>query len=192
MDIRVLKTNFDGVMIIDVDAFQDHRGFFTESYHKQRFAEHGLNYMFVQDNHSRSFRNVLRGFHYQDMTAPQFRLIRCTVGEVWDVVVDLRMESPTFGRWFGVSLTADSKKQILIPPEFAHAFIALSDFAEIQYKCTGYHTPSAEWTLAWDDPDIAVPWPVKNPVLSDRDKSGMSFKEYLKNPVFKYRCQAFA
>jgi dTDP-4-dehydrorhamnose 3,5-epimerase len=126
------------------------------------------------------------------MTAPQFRLVRCTVGEVWDVVADLRVGSPTFGRWLGVSLSGENKKQLLIAPEFAHAFVVLSEFAEVQYKCTGHHTPSAEHTLAWNDPDIGVPWPVKDPILSKRDMGGMSLRDYLKRPAFKYAAEAIA
>lgn len=186
MDIRVVKTEFTGVLLIEPEFFQDERGFFFESYNKRSFAGHGLDYTFVQDNHSRSNQNVLRGFHYQGPTAPQVRLIRCTVGEVWDVIIDLRIGSPTFGRWLGFSLTAENKKQLLIEPEFAHAFVVLSEFAEVQYKCTGLHTPSAERSLSWDDPDIAVPWPVKNPILSLRDQHNKSFKEYIRHPAFRY------
>lgn len=192
MDIRLTKTDFESVLMIEPDYFQDERGFFFESYSKRRFAEHGLHHTFVQDNHSRSTLGVLRGFHYQDMTAPQFRLVRCTVGEVWDVIVDLRVGSPTFGRWLGVSLTAENKKQLLIAPEFAHGFVVLSEFAEIQYKCTNYHTPSADQTLAWNDQDIGVPWPVKQPILSKRDMGGMSLRDYLKRPAFKYGVEVVA
>ena len=125
MNICIVKTEIDGLLIIEPDYFQDERGFFFESYSKQQFDEHGLDLTFVQDNHSRSTQDVVRGFHYQDKKAPQFRLVRCTVGEIWDVVVDLRLGSPTMGRWFGTKLTADGKKQLLIPPEFAHGFCVL-------------------------------------------------------------------
>ncbi len=187
MDIRVINTELNGVVIIEPEFFQDHRGFFFESYNKKRFTEHGINHTFVQDNHSRSARGVLRGLHYQDMNAPQFRLIRCTVGEVWDVVVDLRVGSPTFCRWFGATLSAENKKQVLVSPEFAHGFVVLSDFAEVQYKCTGYHSPSAEASILWDDPELQITWPIKDPTLSDRDKfKGMSIKQYLKKPSFTF------
>jgi dTDP-4-dehydrorhamnose 3,5-epimerase len=190
MDIRIVNTKFDSVWLVEPDCFQDHRGFFFESYSKRRFADHGLNLTFVQDNHSRSVKNVVRGLHYQDMTAPQFRLVRCTVGEVWDVVVDLRVQSPTFGQWLAVPLNAEKKTQVLIGPTFAHGFAALSEFAELQYKCTEYHTPSAEHILAWDDPDLAIPWPVKDPILSTRDKhSGLSLRQYLKTPSFNSHIQ---
>lgn len=185
MDIRINATTLEGVVIIEPEFFQDHRGFFFESYHKKRLADHGYDLNFVQDNHSRSSRGVLRGLHYQDMTAPQHRIVRCTVGEVWDVVVDIRFGSPTFGKWFGASLSAENKKQLLIGPEFAHGFVVLSDYAEIQYKCTNHHNSTAERSLAWNDPDVKIDWPVKDAILSDRDKNcAVSLKEYIKNPAF--------
>jgi dTDP-4-dehydrorhamnose 3,5-epimerase len=187
MDMRVTTTSIPGIIIIEPEAFQDHRGFFYESYSKKRFAEHGLHHSFVQDNHSRSTRGVLRGLHYQDRSAPQFRLIRCTVGEVWDVVVDLRVGAPTFGMWFGATLSAENKKQVLVAPEFAHGFVVLSDVAEVQYKCTDYHHASAEASLAWNDPDVGIVWPIRDPVLSERDRTtGASLREYLKRPAFTF------
>jgi len=185
MDIKVVKTELEGVLMVTPEVFEDERGFFMESYHKKRLTDHGFDHTFVQDNHSRSTYGVLRGFHYQDMRAPQFRLVRCTVGEIWDVVVDLGMGSATFGRWAGFSLTAENRRQLLIPPEFAHGFVVLSERAEVQYKCTNHHSPAAERVLSWNDPDIGVSWPIKDPIVSDKDKSkGMSFKEYLMNPSF--------
>ena len=187
MEISVIKTEIEGLLIIQPQYFQDERGFFFESYSQQRFTEHGLDLTFVQDNHSRSVQGVLRGFHYQDKKSPQYRLVRCTVGEVWDVVVDLRVGSPTLGKWYGVKLTADGKNQLLVPPEFAHGFCVLSPVAEVQYKCSNFHKAEAERTLAWDDPDIAVPWPIKDPTLSQRDReTGMSFSNYLAQPDFTY------
>lgn len=187
MNIRILKTEIDGVLIIEPEFFQDDRGFFFESYSRRSFEAHGLDLTFVQDNHSRSAQGVLRGFHYQDATAPQRRLVRCTVGEIWDVVVDLRVGSPTLGRWFGVKLTAENKLQLLIAPEFAHGFCVLSPVAEVQYKCNNFHQPEAERTLAWNDPDVGVRWPVEDPILSARDRErGMSFKEYIERPDFVY------
>jgi len=186
MDIHVTPTKLDGVVIVDTDFFRDERGFFIEVYHKQRYAEHGLDYDFVQDNHSRSARNVLRGFHYQDMTAPMGKLVRCTVGAVLDVAVDLRAGSPTFGQWVGVELTADNMRQVMVPQRFGHAFVTLSDFAEVHYKCTGLYDPPSEGTVAWNDPDIGVEWPVANPVLSGRDQNGMSLKQYLERPAFRF------
>jgi dTDP-4-dehydrorhamnose 3,5-epimerase len=185
MNMKVSRTELEGPLIIEPEFFEDDRGFFFESYVKQRFDQHGLNIDFVQDNHSRSVRNVIRGFHFQDSTAPQWRLVRCTVGKVWDVVVDLRPRSNTFGKWLGVELDSESKRQFLIPPEFAHGFCVLSDHAEVQYKCSNHHSPQAERTLAWDDKDVAVAWPVKQPQLSKRDRdSGASLRSYRDVPVF--------
>lgn len=187
MDIRVTSTDIPGVSVIEPEFFQDHRGFFFESYNRRRFAEHGITHVFVQDNHSRSSRGVLRGLHYQDGRAPQFRLIRCTAGEIWDVVVDLRAGLPTFGKWFGITLSAENKKQVLVAPEFAHGFTVLSDAAEVQYKCTNYHDPAAEASIAWNDPDLRIAWPVRDPVLSERDRTGgASIRDYLRSPAFTF------
>jgi dTDP-4-dehydrorhamnose 3,5-epimerase len=186
MDIHVTPTKLDGVVLIDTDFFRDERGFFIENYHKERFAEHGLHYEFVQDNHSRSSAKVLRGLHYQDTTAPMGKLVRCTEGCVLDVAVDIRVGSPTFGQWVGAELSADSQRQIMVPAGFAHGFLTLSDVAEVQYKCTGYYTPSAEGGLAWDDPDIGIQWPHPDPVLSNRDRNAMSLAQYRERPAFLY------
>jgi len=138
----------------------------------------------VQEGHSGSRYGVLRGMHYQNMTAPMGKLVRCIVGRIFDVAVDLRVSSPTFGKWYGVELSAENKKQIYIPVGFAHGFATLSDVAEVQYKQTGFYTPAAEGTLAWNDPDVGIEWPISNPILSKRDQNGMRLKEYLKNPAF--------
>ena len=177
----------EGVILIEPDCFEDDRGFFQESYHRRQWADHGIDLTFVQDNHSRSGRGVIRGFHYQDDRAPQVRVVRCTVGEIFDVVVDLRVGSPTFGQWMGVTLSAHNRKQLLIPPPFAHGFAVLSQTAEVQYKVSAHHDPQAERTLAWDDPDVAVVWPVRNPMLSPRDRTrGERLRQYLANPCFIY------
>jgi dTDP-4-dehydrorhamnose 3,5-epimerase len=187
MDVVVRKGEIENVMLIEPSAFQDERGFFFESYHKLNLAMQGIELDFVQDNHSRSTAGVVRGMHYQDNTAPQWRLVRCSVGEVFDVIVDLRIGSPTLGRWMGVRLSADSRRQLLIPPEFAHGFCVLSPVAEVQYKCTNYHSKDAERSMAWDDPDIAIKWPVDDPILSDKDRDlAPSFSSYLENPCFSY------
>ena len=155
--------------------------------HKAVWRRHNLDFDFVQENHSRSKNNVVRGLHFQDNTAPQTRVIRCTQGEVLDVVVDLRVGSPTFGRWLGVVLSMANRHQLVIPPEFAHGFAVLSEVAEIQYRVTGHHTPNAERTLTWNDEGVGIVWPTSNPVLSERDKlQGQSLAEYLRNPCFHY------
>jgi len=186
VDIEVIPTKLSGVVLIRTDYFRDERGFFIENYHKQRFAEHGLADEFVQDNHSRSGQHVLRGIHYQDMTAPMGKLVRCTEGVIFDVAVDLRVGSPTLGQWVSAELSADNQDQLLVPPGFGHAFLALSPSAQVAYKCTGYYAPPAEGTVRWDDPDLAIEWPVREPVISERDRNGMSFREYLAEPAFRY------
>ena len=184
MKIKVTQTPLADLVVIDVDYFADERGFFIETWHKRDFAQAGLDLEFVQDSHSRSKYGVLRGLHYQDMTAPMGKLLRCTQGAIFDVAVDLRVNSKTFGKWFGIKLTADNKKHFFVPVGFAHGFEVLSDWAEVQYKQTGFYTSAAEGTIAWNDPEIGIDWPVKNPILSARDQSGNSLAQYLKNPAF--------
>jgi dTDP-4-dehydrorhamnose 3,5-epimerase len=186
MDIHVTKTELEGVVLIDTDFFRDERGFFIEVFHRETYAAAGLPTEFVQDNHSRSAKKVLRGFHYQDMTAPMGKLVRCTAGAILDVAVDLRVGSPTFGKWVGAELTAENMRQIWVPDGFGHAFMTLSESAEVQYKCTGLYTPPSEGTVAWDDPEIGVQWPFSDPVLSGRDQNGMSLQQYLQKPAFTY------
>ena len=186
MKMRMNKTPLDGLLVVEIDFFRDERGFFLESWHKRDFAEAGLPYEFVQDSHSRSTYSVLRGLHYQDMRAPIVKLVRCTVGRVFDVAVDLRVSSPTFGQWFGIELTAENKTQLLVPIGFAHGFLTLSDVCEIQYKQTEYYRPEAEGGVAWNDKDIAIDWPLRNPpILSRRDQNQPSLKQYLQNPAFQ-------
>ena len=186
MKMRMNKTPLDGLLVVEIDFFRDERGFFLESWHKRDFAEAGLPYEFVQDSHSRSTYSVLRGLHYQDMRAPIVKLVRCTVGRVFDVAVDLRVSSPTFGQWFGIELTAENKTQLLVPLGFAHGFLTLSDVCEIQYKQTEYYRPEAEGGVAWNDKDIAIDWPLRNPpILSRRDQNQASLKQYLQNPAFQ-------
>ena len=165
MKTHVTPTPLAGLMKVDIEYFSDERGFFIESWHKRDFAAAGLDLEFVQEGHSRSGRNVLRGLHYQDMTAPMGKLLRCTVGAIYDVAVDLRMSSPTFGKWFGIELSAENKTQLYVPEGFAHGFATISDVAEVQYKQTGFYTPSSEGTISWNDPDIGVAWPISEPTL---------------------------
>lgn len=186
METVTRQTPLDGVIEIEIDFFRDERGFFVESYHRRRFASLGLPDEFVQDNHSRSAARVLRGLHYQDMTAPMGKLVRCTQGAIFDVAVDLRVGSPTFGHWHGVELTAENMKQLYVPAGFAHGFVTLSEAAEVQYKCTGYYTPSAEGNITWNDPDIGIQWPVAEPILSKRDSNAASLRQYQERPAFHY------
>jgi dTDP-4-dehydrorhamnose 3,5-epimerase len=185
MKLTVTKTPLDGVVLIDTHYVHDERGFFIESWHQRDYAAAGLPMTFVQDNHSRSQRGVLRGLHYQNLSAPLGKLIRCTAGTIFDVAVDLRAGSPTFGHWTAAELSSDNKRQIYIPPGFAHGFQALSD-AEVQYKQTGFYTLEAEGTIAWDDPDVGVAWPLPNPTLSARDRRGTTLREYMTQPAFRY------
>lgn len=186
MDITINQTGLEGVVVVDTAFFRDERGFFIESYHRRRYFDSGLRHEFVQDNHSRSGRNVLRGLHYQDMTAPMGKLVRCTLGCILDVAVDIRQGSPTFGRWVALELSADNMRQVFVPPGYAHGFLTLSDSAEVQYKCTAYYVPAAEGVIAWNDKDLAIDWPCATPVLSARDSKGMSFQDYQRNPAFRF------
>lgn len=184
--ITITTTPLDGLLVIAIPVFRDARGFFVESYHQRKFAELGLAARFVQDNHSRSTKGVLRGLHYQNMTAPMAKLVRCTHGTVFDVAVDLRLGSPTFGQWFGVELTEENHTQLFVPVGFAHGFVVLSHVADIQYKCSNFYTPTAEGAVLWDDPEIGVAWPVTEPILSPRDQAAMSLRQYRGRPAFHY------
>lgn len=177
--MKIGPTTLPGVMLIEPRVFGDDRGFFFESFNHRVFMENtGLAPTFVQDNHSRSARNVLRGLHYQ-IKQPQGKLVRVTTGEVFDVAVDIRRGSPTFGRWFGQVLSAENKKQLWIPPDFAHGFLVLSDFAEFLYKTTDYWAPEHERCIRWNDPALAIDWPLAfgQPTLSAKDALGQSFAE---------------
>lgn len=185
MKIKVTPTPLADLVVIDVDYFADERGFFIETWHKKDFAQAGLDLEFVQDSHSKSKYGVLRGLHYQDDTAPMGKLLRCTHGKIFDVAVDLRVNSKTFGKWFGLQLSAENKKQLYVPVGFAHGFAVMSAWAEVQYKQTGFYTPTAEGTVLWNDKNLGIKWPIKDPILSKRDRQGMSLVEYLKNPAFK-------
>ena len=165
---------------------RDERGFFFESYQQQRYREHGIGDDFVQDNHSRSGRGVLRGIHYQDLSAPMSKLVRCTAGRILDVAVDLRAGSPTFGRWVSEELTADNMLQLFVPVGFGHAFLTLTDTADVEYKCGGYYAPSAEGGVAWNDPQIGIQWPITQPILSAKDQRAQSLAQYAAHPAFRY------
>ncbi|MDX2436515.1 MAG: dTDP-4-dehydrorhamnose 3,5-epimerase [Acidobacteriota bacterium] len=169
--MRVIDEPLPGVKLIAPTVHEDHRGFFMESYNQGVFADLGIADLFVQDNHSRSTRGVLRGLHYQ-LGQPQAKLVRATRGSVYDVVVDIRRGSPTFGQWAGAELSEDNRRQFYAPVGFAHAFLVLSDVAEFQYKCSDFYSADDEHGLPWNDPDIAIVWPLAGlePILSDRDR----------------------
>ncbi len=168
--MRVIPADIPAVLLIQPDVFKDPRGFFLESYHSERYAAHGIAGPFVQDNHSRSLEGTIRGLHLQ-VTRPQAKLIRVIVGEIFDVAVDVRRGSPTFGRWVGTRLSAESFAQYYIPVGFAHGFSVLSPVAEVEYKCTDLYDPAGQIGVAWNDPTLAIPWGVETPILSDRDRA---------------------
>ena len=184
MGIRVLATALEPVLVVETDCFRDERGFFMETYNRQVYAAAGLDLEFVQDNHSQSRAGVVRGLHYQDLTAPMAKLVRCTRGAVLDVAVDLRAGSATLGRWVAVELTEESMRQLLVPVGFAHGFLALSDRAEVQYKCTNFYAPGAEGAVRWDDPDIGIEWPPGPKLVSEKDQQAPTLAEYLAAPAF--------
>lgn len=167
--MKIIKTKLQDCLIIKPKVFGDDRGFFLEGYHEDRYFDAGIKERFVQDNRSRSSQNVLRGLHFQK-TKPQGKLVTVTDGEVFDVAVDLRPESDTFGQYEAVILTGENKLQFYVPPGFAHGFCVLSESADFQYKCTDYYDPSDESGLLWNDPIIDIKWPVMNPLLSEKDK----------------------
>ncbi|WEF31181.1 dTDP-4-dehydrorhamnose 3,5-epimerase [Pseudoduganella chitinolytica] len=172
--MKITTTPIDGLLIIEPTVFGDDRGFFYESFNAQRFADlTGVKADFVQDNHSRSARGVLRGMHYQIQQA-QGKLVRVVSGSVYDVAVDLRKSSPTFGKWFGVELSAENKRQFWIPPGFAHGFAVTSEFAEFLYKTTDYYAPEYERSLLWNDPAVGIEWPLDGtPLLSAKDQKAL-------------------
>jgi dTDP-4-dehydrorhamnose 3,5-epimerase len=169
--MKISHTKLKGCVIIEPHVFGDERGFFLETFQAVRYEqEAGIDLPFFQDNHSRSARGVLRGLHFQK-TKPQGKLVRVVRGEVYDVAVDIRKGSATFGEWEGIILSEDNKKQVWVPPGFAHGFIVLSETADFEYKCTDYYDPNDEGCILWNDPDLGIPWPVANPVLSTKDEN---------------------
>jgi len=182
--VNVIQTPLPGVLLIEPKVFGDTRGFFLESYHEDRYREAGIPLRFVQDNHSRSRHGVLRGLHYQ-VTRPQGKLVRVTAGEVFDVAVDIRPGSPSFGKWFGANLSGENHRQLWIPPGFAHGFAVLSDSADFLYKCTDYYRPEDEGGIAWDDPDLAIEWQVNGPQLSAKDLNYPRLKDVPKEKLPK-------
>ncbi|WP_133406292.1 dTDP-4-dehydrorhamnose 3,5-epimerase [Parashewanella tropica] len=178
--MKVIETDIPDVKLIEPRIFSDERGFFMETWQQQKFEEMvtGTSTTFVQDNHSKSVQGTLRGLHFQSPYS-QGKLIRVLKGKIFDVAVDVRPDSKTFGKWVGTIITAENRRQIWIPEGFAHGFYVLSETAEFAYKCTDYYHPETEVTLKWDDPQLAIDWPlVRPPILSDKDQQGLSFEEW--------------
>jgi dTDP-4-dehydrorhamnose 3,5-epimerase len=178
--MKVTATAIPDVLVLEPKVFGDNRGFFYESFNQEAFNKAtGLDVQFVQDNHSRSAQGVLRGLHYQLPPFAQGKLVRCTRGAVWDVAVDIRKSSATFGQWVGAELTEDNHKQFWIPPGFAHGFIVLSDSADFLYKTTAYYAPTHDRCIAWDDPDVGIDWPsiATQPSLSAKDQQGLALRD---------------
>lgn len=174
--MKVTTTSLNGVLILEPRVFQDERGYFFESYNENNFRElTGNSVEFKQDNQSKSVKGVLRGMHYQEAPFEQGKLVRCVRGEVFDVVVDIRIDSPTFGKWFGEILSAENKKQLWIPGGFAHGFLTLSDEAEFVYKTTNYYSPSHERCIKWNDSTLNIKWPSMDYIVSEKDQHGMEF-----------------
>ena len=177
MKMQIESRHLDGVVVLQPEVWEDERGFFVEVFRADQFAALGLPTEWVQDNHSRSKRGVLRGLHFQYEPAMS-KLMRVTVGSAWLVAVDIRTSSPTFGRWYGREVSAENKLQIWAPPGFARGFCVLSEFAEIQYRCTAIYNPKGEGAIRWNDPDIGITWPVTSPTLSPRDATAPTLTEW--------------
>jgi dTDP-4-dehydrorhamnose 3,5-epimerase len=184
--MEVETTELPGVLIITPRVYRDPRGFTLESYNCEAWRSHGIETVFVQDNHSKSVKDTLRGLHFQAPPFAQVKVVRAVVGAIWDVAVDIRAGSPTFGRWVGVELSAENFRQLLIPEGFAHGFCVLSDVAEVLYKVSAPYRPSYERGVAWNEPQFGVDWPVKMPLLSDRDRRSGPVAAYLAEPAFVY------
>ena len=175
--MKVTESGIKGVFIIEPDVYKDDRGFFMETFHIERYRKLlGINLDFVQDNISRSSKNVLRGMHFQ-RNNPQGKIVKVSRGEILDVIVDLRKGSPTYGAWESFKLSEQNKLQVWIPPGFAHGFLVLSDSADFEYKCTEYYHPEDEHCLMWNDPEVAIDWPINDPILSEKDKLGLFLKD---------------
>jgi len=184
--MKISKTNLEGVVVIEPDVFGDHRGWFMETYNEAKYKESGIGHNFVQDNQSFSAtKGTLRGLHYQLNPKAQTKLVRCTRGAIFDVAVDIRKGSPTYGKWFGVNLTAENKKQLLIPQGFAHGFMTTTDDVEVQYKVDELYAPECDRGIIWNDPDIGIEWPMEiTPVLSEKDKKAPLLEKAEQNFVY--------
>jgi dTDP-4-dehydrorhamnose 3,5-epimerase len=183
--MNVIKTDLPGVLVIEPRVFGDERGFFMESWNGRRYGEVGLPSSFVQDNLSYSAHGVLRGLHFQT-PQPQGKLVSVLQGEVFDVAVDIRVGSPTFGEWTGTTLSAENKRQFYIPPDFAHGFVVTSRAALFFYKCTDYYAPASEGTVLWNDPDIGIKWPIVEPILSDKDRVAPPLRKMSEDALPRY------
>lgn len=176
--MKVIETQLAGVLIIEPKVFGDHRGFFLETFQVERYRDAGIGLPFVQDNHSRSQRGVLRGLHFQ-RSRPQGKLVSVSRGAVYDVAVDIKPDSPTCGQYVGVELNDENHRQLWVPPGYAHGFCVISEIADFQYKCTDYYCPEDEGGLLWNDPELSIPWPVAEPLLSAKDRSNPALQDLL-------------
>ena len=183
--MNLIETDLPGVLIIEPKVFGDERGFFMESWNGRRYEEAGLPGHFVQDNLSYSTHGVLRGLHFQNPN-PQGKLVSVLRGEVFDVAVDIRVGSPTFGKWTGTTLSAENKRQLYVPPSFAHGFVVTSESALFFYKCTDYYAPASEGTVVWSDPEIGIEWPVAEPIVSDKDRIAPQLREMPEDVLPRY------
>ena len=181
--MNVIAVELRGLLIIEPKVFGDARGFFMETWNRNRYREAGLTADFVQDNLSFSHRRALRGLHFQN-PVPQGKLVSVLQGEVFDVAVDLRRSSPTFGKWHGLTLSGENKRQFFVPPGFAHGFAVMSETALFHYKCTEMYSPGNELTIRWDDPDLGIKWPLKDPTLSEKDAKGLLLKNVPQERLF--------
>ncbi len=184
MKLNVTKTKIKDLLVIEPLCFEDNRGFFMETWNKLDFSKSGIKTNFVQESHSLSKPNAIRGLHFQYGTASQAKLVRCISGRVFDVAVDLRVGSKTFGKWFGIELSAKNKRQLYIPIGFAHGYAVLDDCAEMLYKLSSYYSPNFEGSIRWNDPEIGILWPIKIPIISEKDKKAQTLKEYLRDSKF--------
>jgi dTDP-4-dehydrorhamnose 3,5-epimerase len=184
--MQIEATSLPGVLVLTPSVYKDARGFFCETYNYEVWRKAGIETVFVQDNHSRSVRGTLRGLHFQLPPAAQAKLLRVARGAVWDVAVDIRRGSPTFGQWVGAALTEDNFKQLYIPEGFAHGFCVLSDEADVVYKASHTYSPAHEQGIRWNDAELGVAWPEQSPLLSNRDRDAQSLSEYLAKTPFVY------
>jgi dTDP-4-dehydrorhamnose 3,5-epimerase len=181
--MKIIACELSGLLILEPKVFGDARGFFMETWNQGRYHESGIKAQFVQDNISVSRRGALRGLHFQN-PSPQGKLVSVLQGEVFDVAVDLRQSSTTFGKWHGLNLSSENKRQFYVSPGFAHGFVVLSETAMFHYKCTDFYSPKDEMTISWDDPDIGIQWPIDQPTLSEKDAKGLRLRDVAKDKLF--------